>query len=98
MGALADPVADGFDVRVVQLLRRRHLERWMRVGDRLQQQTLLGLTGDEDRSATSPFEEGLAGVDTELGELLGRTVTPRAAFEQDGADGGLEELRLLFER
>src|SRR5262249_30433529 len=78
-GAVADPAGQRLDLVRGQLLLGRHLDIAFGLPDHLEEEARLRITGDDGRSALTPPEQGVAGVQPQLSFLFVRPVTGDAA-------------------
>src|SRR5204863_9303594 len=92
-----DPAGDVVDDRGRQLLLRRHLEVGVDVPDRLEEEALLRVAGDDRRAGVAALEDLLAAVEPEGALQLLRlgAVALVAALDEKGSDLFLEEFEGL---
>ena len=74
-----------------------HLQVFVGVADGLDQEAFVGIAGDEGGTGRAAFEQGVAGVESEaaFGFSFGLAVTFVTGLDENGADGGFEELDLF---
>lgn len=79
------------------VFERGHLEVFVGVANRLNEEALVGVAGDEGGAGGAAFEQGVTGVEREaaMGFPLGLAVALVTRLDENGADGGFEEFDLV---
>ena len=79
------------------VFERGHLEVFVGVANRLNEEALVGVAGDEGGAGGTAFEQGVTGVEREAAIRfpLGLAVALVTRLDENGADGGFEEFDLV---
>src|SRR5262249_27112298 len=92
--AAAHPLFQRGDVALRQLSFRRHLQVFVLIAHRPQEQTLLRLTDNDRGPGVAAAQQGVATVEKQTAALLRglRGMTFEAAFDEEWTDALLEKL------
>lgn len=95
--AESDPLFEERNLGGFEAMLWRHLKVLVCVTDGFDEETFVGLPGNDDLAGVAAFEEVVARVEKEAAfGLFGGAVTFVAAFNEDGADALFKEIETAF--